>query len=102
MFVTSDLTKRAVVKSLKHFFYLDQIKHKICKIKTLLQQLKSAASTPSIDITKTITTTTITANTGTATATTTTTTTSTTPTTPTAGNTTVIFLLSIYFGIVGK
>ena len=68
----------------------------------MLQQLKSAASTPGINITRTITTTTTTANTGTTTATTTTTTTSTTPTTPTVGNTTVIFLLSIHFGTVGK
>ena len=102
MFITSGLTKRAAVKSLKHFFYLDQIKHKIFKINTSLKQLKSAASTPTIHITRTITTTTITANTGTTTATTTTTTTSTTPTAPTTGNTTVIFLLPIYFGIVGE
>ena len=62
--------------------------------KTLLKQLKRAASTSVIDNTRTITTTTITANTATTTATTSTTTTSTTPTT-TAGNTAVTFLLSI-------
>ena len=62
--------------------------------KTLLKQLKSAASTSVIDNTRTITTTTITANTATTTATTSTTTTSTTPT-ATAGNTAVTFLLSI-------
>ena len=81
-------------KIFKAFFYLGKIKHKIMQNKkNLLKQLKNAASTPTIDISRTITATNITVTTAATATTTTGTTTSTTTTTPTAGNTTVTFLL---------